>query len=455
MSASAAASPEVRHWPAPAAAGPVHATVQVPGSKSLTNRYLLLAAVAGAPSRLRSPLHSRDSQLMVAALRQLGAGFEEVPGHGLFGPDLLVTPAGFLRGNDDGGAPEGSDRSVDCGLAGTVMRFVPPVAALLAADTRFDGDPQARKRPMGAIIEALRGLGVTVDDGGSDSLPFTVHGSGSVEGGPLSIDASASSQFVSALLLAAPRFRQGLELRHSGPAVPSLPHVEMTVQVLRDLGVDVDDSEPDCWKVRPGTIAGFDVEIEPDLSNAGPFLAAAVATAGTVSVPNWPQTTTQGGDHWRHILTALGAEVRYEDNTLQVTGGASVNGVDLDLSEAGELAPTVAALSTLATGPSRLRGIGHLRGHETDRLAALVTEINRLGGDAAETSDGLTVTPAPLHGGVFHSYDDHRMATAGAIIGLAVDGVEVENIGTTAKTMPEFAQLWQQMLAAKDHTGGA
>ncbi len=438
-------------WPAPTAAGPVSADVQVPASKSLTNRYLLLAALAGSGSRLRSPLHSRDSQLMVAALRQLGAGFEEVPGNGRFGPDLLVTPAAFPGKRDGTGGD--SARSVDCGLAGTVMRSVPPAAALLHGDTRFDGDPQARNRPMGAIIDALRSLGINVDDGGTRSLPFTVHGLGTVDGGALTIDASASSQFVSALLLAGPRFTHGLELRHAGPPVPSLPHVDMTVQVLRELGVDIDDTAQDCWKVSPKIVAGFDVEIEPDLSNAGPFLAAAVATAGTVSIAGWPAATTQGGDHWRHILTALGAEVSYRNGTLEVTGQGTINGVDLDLSEAGELAPTVAALAALASGASRLRGIGHLRGHETDRLAALVAEINRLGGDAAETPDGITVTPAPLHGGVFHSYDDHRMATAGAIIGLAVDGVEVENIGTTAKTMPEFVQLWHQMIAAKGSTG--
>lgn len=445
-----ASAPPVPHWQAPTAAEPVSATVQVPGSKSLTNRYLLLAALAQSPSRLRSPLDSRDSRLMMAALEQLGAEFEEVPGEGPFGPDIAVKPIDFE--DDTGPRPQ---LQVDCGLAGTVMRFVPPVAALLAADVDFDGDLHARKRPMGPIIEGLRGLGIEVADGGTGSLPFTVHGAGSVTGGPLTVNASASSQFVSALLLAAPRFSHGLQLRHEGPPVPSLPHVDMTLSVLREVGVDASMPTGNLWQVQPGPIDGFDVAIEPDLSNAGPFLAAAVVTGGNITIPGWPETTTQGGNHWRHILSAFGAQVEYDGGRLRVAGPGAISGVDLDLSEAGELAPTAAALAALASSPSRLRGIGHLRGHETDRLAALVAEINRLGGDAAETSDGITINPAALHGGIFHSYEDHRMATAGAIIGLAVDGVEVENIGTTAKTMPEFAQMWQHMLEPEGSTGGA
>jgi 3-phosphoshikimate 1-carboxyvinyltransferase len=428
-------------WPAPFVDGrPVVAELTVPGSKSLTNRYLLLAALADGPCRLRSPLHSRDSRLMVEALRTLGADVEEVPGDGRFGPDLLVRPAAW-----EAAEPV----TVDCGLAGTVMRFVPPVAALGRRPVTFDGDPGARVRPMGPVIEALRGLGLRVEDDGRGRLPFTVHGTGGVPGGELEIDATGSSQFVSALLLAGARFDEGLLLRHrgaDGSGVPSMPHVEMTVEVLRGLGVAVDDSVPDRWRVAPGPVRAFDVSIEQDLSNAGPFLAAAVVTGGRVSVPGWPGRTTQGGDHWKHILPAFGAEARLAGGTFSVTGPRVVTGVDLDLSEAGELAPTVAAVCAVATTPSRLRGIAHLRGHETDRLAALVTEINRLGGDAEETEDGLVIRPAPLHGGTFHSYEDHRMATAGAVIGLVVPGVRVENIGTTAKTLPEFPQLWSALL---------
>lgn len=428
-------------WPAPFASHPVDATVTVPGSKSLTNRYLVLAALANGPSRLRAPLHSRDSALMVEALRQLGATITEVSGDGHYGPDLKVTPIDP--------AAAASRAAIDCGLAGTVMRFVPPLAALRNGATVFDGDPHARQRPMGTIIEALRALGVEVgsEDGqAATSLPFKVSGTGSVRGGHLVIDASASSQFVSALLLVGARFDEGLHLEHVGKPVPSLDHINMTVAVLRGVGVEVDDSVPNHWRVAPGSIQAFDERIEQDLSNAGPFLAAALATKGTVRIPNWPADTTQVGDLWRDILSTMGATVTLDNGTLTVTGGSEILGADFD--ETSELAPTVAALCALASGPSRLTGIGHLRGHETDRLAALVAEINRLGGDAEETSDGLVIRPATLHAGVVHSYADHRMATAGAILGLAVEGVEVEDIATTSKTMPEFPQIWASMLSA-------
>ncbi|WP_052274392.1 3-phosphoshikimate 1-carboxyvinyltransferase [Arthrobacter sp. L77] len=430
----AASSGGVSHrtgWRAPRLTRPVDADLSVPGSKSLTNRYLVLAALADGPCRLRRPLHSRDSALMIAALRSLGAVIEEVPGDGDFGPDLRVVPL-------QDGAP--ASRAVDCGLAGTVMRFVPPLAGLVSGTTTFDGDPHARRRPMGSIIDALRGLGLRIDDDGAGSLPFTVQGEGHVRGGRLVIDASASSQFVSALLLVGARFTDGLHLEHVGKPVPSLDHVRMTVETLRAVGVAVDDSVPNHWRVSPGPITAFDAAVEPDLSNAGPFLAAAVVTGGTVRVRNWPEGTTQVGDAWRRILPLMGATADLDGGVLTVTGGASIAGGTF--ADTSELAPTVAALCALATTPSTLTGIAHLRGHETDRLAALVTEINGLGGDAEETADGLVIRPAPLHGGTFSTYDDHRMATAGAIIGLAVDGVDVENIGTTAKTMPEFPDLW-------------
>ncbi|MEL4080759.1 MULTISPECIES: 3-phosphoshikimate 1-carboxyvinyltransferase [Arthrobacter] len=429
-------------WAAPLATGPVDAVVSVPGSKSLTNRYLVLAALADGPSRLRAPLHSRDSALMIAALRSLGAGVEEIPGDGSFGPDLLITPM-------PADAPS-SNVAIDCGLAGTVMRFVPPLAALRHGTARFDGDPHARLRPMGAIIQALEALGIPVtgDDGGGTpaALPFSVRGDGVVPGGHVVLDASGSSQFVSALLLVGARFRDGLHIEHSGKPVPSLDHIRMTVEVLRSLGVTVDDSVPDHWFVSPGPISAFDVRIEQDLSNAGPFLAAALVTGGTVRVPHWPSPTTQVGDLWRDILARMGASVSLDGSTLVVTGGPGIKGGDF--ADTSELAPTVAALCALADSPSRLSGIAHLRGHETNRLEALVTEIRRMGGDAEETADGLVIRPAPLHGAVLDSYADHRMATAGAIWGLAVPGTFVQDIGTTAKTMPDFPALWHSMLGA-------
>lgn len=431
-------------WPAPFRHGsPVSGTVAVPGSKSLTNRYLVLAALASEPSLVRRPLHSRDSALMVAALQTLGAAVTPLPDPGTFGPDLRIDP---VRRS----APAADPVRIDCGLAGTVMRFVPPLAALHTGQVDFHGDDAARVRPMGPVLDGLRQLGVHVVDQGRAALPFSVLGTGSVPGGTVTIDASGSSQFVSALLLAAVRFDSPLVLRHDAPGgVPSLPHVEMTLQVLRDAGVDARRVDERSWRVVPGDVAGLDVTVEPDLSNAGPFLAAAVATGGTVSIPDWPQHTTQGGDHWRHILPRFGADVTLREGVFTVTGPRELCGVDLDLSEAGELAPTVAALCALATGPSRLRGIAHLRGHETDRLAALSTELNGLGGATTETPDGLAIEPTALHGGVFHTYQDHRMATAGAILGLRVPGVQVADIATTAKTLPEFPRMWAELVGSE------
>ena len=421
-------------WAAPVAAAPLDATVDVPGSKSLTNRYLVLAALADGPSTLRGALSSRDTLLMAEALRRLGVGVE------VDGTTWRVEP-GTLRGPAE----------VDCGLAGTVMRFLPAVAALADGPVRFDGDAGARVRPMGPVLAGLRGLGVavTADDGSAPTtLPFTVEGRGGVVGGAVDVDASASSQFVSGLLLAGARFDRGLRLRHVGTALPSLPHIEMTVDVLRAAGVDVDDSTPSTWVVAPGPIVARDVRVEPDLSNASPFLAAALVAGGTVRVTGWPTATTQPGALVPDLFEQMGARTRLVGDTLEVTGTGRVRGLDVDLHAAGELTPTVAALAALAETPSRLRGVAHLRGHETDRLAALVTEINRLGGRATETEDGLTIEPAELHGGTVATYHDHRMATFGAILGLRVPGVHVEDVQTTAKTLPGFTGMWDAMLAA-------
>jgi 3-phosphoshikimate 1-carboxyvinyltransferase len=425
------------HWPAPRATAPLAATLSLPGSKSLTNRELVLSALADSPSVLRAPLHSRDSALMIEALRALGTTIEELPGDGGFGADLQITPAGELFGST----------TIDCGLAGTVMRFLPPVAALALGPTTFDGDEGARRRPMATTISSLRALGVDLGDDGRAALPFTVHGSGRVRGGSLTIDASASSQFVSGLLLAAARFEEGLELRHEGERLPSQPHIDMTLAALRARGVSAESAEPGSWSVRPGAIAGADIAIEPDLSNAAPFLAAALVAGGSVTITGWPAATTQVGADLAQLLPLFGATVVQEGDRLTVTGGERIRGVSIDLSTGGELAPPLVALAALADEPSEITGIGHIRHHETDRLAALATEINNLGGQVEELPDGLRITPKPLHGGLWSSYSDHRMATAGALIGLAVDGVQIEDIATTAKTLPQFPELWHGLLA--------
>jgi len=422
----------VNLWPAPDAQAPVRATVTVPGSKSQTNRTLILAALATAQgtSTIRGALRSRDTDLMIGALRTLGLRID--------GEGSELTVGGALN--------PGAAARIDCGLAGTVLRFVPPLAALSTTVVEFDGDEQARARPIAPLLEALRGLGVEIDGGG---LPFRVRGRGAVTGGPVRIDASASSQFVSGLLLCGAAFTQGLEVLHTGDSVPSAPHIAMTVAMLRQAGVEVDDATANRWAVRPGPVAARAWDVEPDLSNAVPFLAAAIVTGGSVRITGWPQDSVQPADTIIGILRMLGSTVRQSDSHLEVEGPAGYRGFDIDLHDVGELAPSVAALAALAEpgSVSRLGGIAHLRGHETDRLQALRTEINSLGGDCVETPDGLVITAAPLHGGVWHSYADHRMATAGAIVGLRTPGIDVEDIATTAKTLPGFPKMWAQMLS--------
>jgi 3-phosphoshikimate 1-carboxyvinyltransferase len=220
----------------------------------------------------------------------------------------------------------------------------------------------------------------------------------------------------------------------------------MTVEMLRSAGAIVEHADTNAWRVEPGPVHVGRLVIEPDLSNAAPFLAAAVVTGGTVTVPNWPVRTSQAGDQLRHLLERFGARCILEPAGLTVTGPSVVCGIDVDLGEVGELTPVIAALCALATSRSTLRGIAHLRHHETDRLAALRTEINKLGGEVEELADGLAITPRRLTGGVFATYDDHRLATAAAVIGLRVPGVLVENVETTGKTLPDFVDLWTGML---------
>ena len=427
-------------WQAPTTTGPVHATVTVPGSKSQTNRALVLAALATAQgtSTISGALRSRDTDLMIGALGTLGVTVD--------GDDTELTISGRI--DPSAGA------TVDCGLAGTVLRFVPPVAALSTETVVFDGDEQARARPIAPLLNALRGLGVVID---GDGLPFSVRGSGAVDGGTVEIDASGSSQFVSGLLLSGASFTDGLTIVHTGESVPSAPHVAMTVAMLRDAGVDVDDTQANRWRVSPGPVSARRWVIEPDLSNAVPFLAAALASGGTVRIAGWPPASTQPADTILGILEKLGAIVRHSSSYLEVQGVQVYGGFDVDLHDVGELAPAVAALAALAApgSVSQLTGIAHLRGHETDRLAALSAEINGLGGHCEEIPDGLVITARPLHGGLWRSYADHRMATAGAIVGLRAPGVEVEDIGTTAKTLPDFPRMWADMLAGQSTTPGA
>ncbi|MGR6321919.1 3-phosphoshikimate 1-carboxyvinyltransferase [Micromonospora soli] len=421
-------------WTAPTASDPVGATLRLPGSKSMTARALVLSGLASGPSTLVRPLRARDTELMAGGLRELGAHVSVSDDERwLVRPHQLVGPA-----------------HVDVGLAGTVMRFLPPVAGLAAGRVTFDGDPQARVRPLGPLIGALRSLGVRIDTPETGSLPLAVLGTGRVAGGEVVIDASASSQLVSGLLLAAPRFDRGVVVRHRGAPVPSAPHLRMTVQMLRAVGAAVDDTTPDVWAVEPGPLTGRGWEIEPDLSGAAPFFAAALVTGGEVTLQGWPHSSIQPVEQFRALLTRMGGEVTLGTAGLTVRGAGTVHGLDADLSDVGELTPVLTALAMLADSPSRLTGIGHIRGHETDRVAALAKEFTALGADLSELPDGLEIRPRPLRGGTFRTYDDHRMAHAAAVAGLAVPGIEVDDVACTSKTMPEFPALWSGMVTGKN-----
>ena len=419
-------------WTAPHAAGPLHAVVSLPGSKSLTNRALVLAALAEGASRIRRPLRSRDTELMAAALRVLGIEVRDD------GDDWVVTgEPGVL-------SPVGS--AIDVGNAGTVARFLPPLAALAKTAVTFDGDLAMRRRPLAPVLVALRSLGADLSS--IDGLPVTVRGSGSLAGGVVALDASQSSQFVSALLLSAPRFSQGIAVRHEGTRLPSLPHIAMTVDALRAAGARVDDTLAGTWRVDPGPLLPRDAVVEPDLSTAAAYLAAPLVAGGSVTVDGWPLGTRQPGAVLPDVLERMGALVSRHPTAVTVSAGDGLRGIDIDLADAPELTMVLTALAALADSPSQFRGVPHLRVQETDRLAALSSEINALGGDVRETEDGLTVTPRRLRGGLMHSYDDHRVAMAWAVLGLGVEGIQVDDIGTTRKTVPDFVGSWSQMMGA-------
>ena len=428
------------NWPAPfRGKKPVDVRVVIPGSKSVTNRALILAAQAVGTSKLRRPLVSRDSELMVGGLKALGLSINEKQENG---DSIFEVTGGSLKG----------PAKIDVGNAGTVMRFLPPLAALADGEISFDGDPRSHERPLGPVIKALEELGISINHGGRYSLPLTMKNlsGGKIRGGEIEIDASASSQFLSALLLIAPSTELGITAKHIGGALPSMPHIEMTVQMLRDFGAKVTvDKDKNTWRVEPGKLIAQDLVIEPDLSNAAPFMSIAMVCGGSVTIADWPKQTTQPGDQLREIFTKMGAQIEFvsgDKGGLKITGGA-IHGIDVDLHDVGELTPAIAALCALADSPSYLQGIGHLRLHETDRLAALHAEISALGGDVIEEPTALRINPKPLHAGVFHTYEDHRLATSGATIGLVVEGIEVENIATTRKTIPDFPGLWSSLLS--------
>ena len=430
------------NWSAPFRGGltsvgePINSKISIPGSKSATNRALILAAIAKTPSRLRKPLSSRDADLMVKGLQSLGCKIDEIKTDQGF--DYQITPQ-KLSG----------PTQIDVGNAGTVMRFLPPIASLATGLVHFDGDARSHERPLEPVIKALEQLGASIEHGNKYRLPLTINGSGEIKGGEVEVDASASSQFISALMLLGPATKNGLTIRNIGKSLPSMPHIEMTIQMLRQFGATVEVSE-NSWTVISGDLLGQDLKIEPDLSNAAPFMAAAMICGGSVEILDWPKSTSQPGDQLRDIFAKMGARIEQSNNGLKISGSGKINGIDIDLHDVGELTPSIAAVAALASSPSTLRGIAHLRLHETDRLAALANEINNLGGDVTEGPGELLIKPAKLVASqIFKSYEDHRMATAGAIMGLAVKDLIVENIETTKKTLPDFPGMWQEMLNGK------
>jgi len=430
------------NWSAPFRGGltsvgePINAKISIPGSKSATNRALILAAIAKTPSRLRKPLSSRDADLMVKGLQSLGCKIDEIKTAQGF--DYQITPQKLT-----------GPTQIDVGNAGTVMRFLPPIASLATGLIHFDGDARSHERPLEPVIKALEQLGASIEHGNKYRLPLTINGSGGIKGGEVEVDASASSQFISALMLLGPATKNGLTIRNIGKSLPSMPHIEMTIQLLRQFGATVEVNE-NSWTVRSGDLSGQDLTIEPDLSNAAPFMAAAMICGGSVEILDWPKSTSQPGDQLRDIFAKMGARIEQNNEGLKISGSGKINGIDIDLHNVGELTPSIAAVAALASTPSTLRGIAHLRLHETDRLAALANEINNLGGDVTEGPGELLIKPAKLIASqIFKSYEDHRMATAGAIIGLAVKDLIVENIETTKKTLPDFPGMWQEMLNGK------
>jgi 3-phosphoshikimate 1-carboxyvinyltransferase len=450
-----------RPWPAPAASGPVSARVRLPASKSITNRALVLAALSDGPAVIANPLVARDTVLAVGALRALGAAVTEDDPPA--GTSSRVTPgqpddstSGTTWRVTPGQPAAGAQVSVDVGNAGTVMRFLPGVAALTSATVHFDGDARARQRPVGPILAALAELGARIDDGGRAAVPFTVHGGSALRGGTVTLDASGSSQLVSGLLLTAPRCDEGVRIRHEGPPVPSAPHIAMTVRMLRAAGADVTelsgsaDGRPDGWVVRPGRLELGAITVEPDLSNAGPFLAAALVTGGTVTIPDWPRDSLQAAGQILDVLSAMGASYEFGADGLTITGTGRIEGITADLRDVSELAQVLTAVAAVADSPSVFTGLAHTRSHETDRLAAMAKEINALGGDVTELPDGLAIRPRALRAdaaaGPFGSYNDHRMVMAAAVLGLAVPGIAVANAQTVAKTFPGFTDVWAGML---------
>ncbi len=413
-------------------ARPPDTEVVVPGSKSLTNRALVVAGLAAGRSTLTGVLDADDTRAMLAGLEALGVGIERST------DGTTVTVDGVE------GAPPVADARIDARLSGTTARFLAPVLARVAGTSHLDGLPPFRRRPMGPSIAALRSLGCTVTEHGTPGhLPITVTG-GPVAGGEVAVAGEVSSQFLSGLLLAGPAFPDGLTVRVTTPLV-SVPYVEMTVEVLRWFGAEVHRPDAATFVVAGGGTRGAQLAIEPDASAASYLLAAAAITGGRVRVPGLTPASSQGDAGFAAVLARMGAEVVVDHRGTEVRGTGRLRGIEVDLGAMSDTAQTLAAVAVFAEGPTRITGIGFIRAKETDRIAAVVTELRRLGIDAREEEDGLVVHPGRPSPGVVATYDDHRMAMSFALLGLVVPGIAIADPGCVAKTFPTYFEVLEQL----------
>lgn len=406
--------------------GPLDATATPPGSKSETNRALVCAALADGTSTIRRALRADDTEAMVSCLRGLGIDIARS------GDTVVVQGcAGRVR-------PAGTP--LDARLSGTTARFLAPVAALGPDPVELTGDDGLRARPMGDLVEALRTIGAGVDELGSPGhLPLRF-GDPPLRGGRVDLPGDTSSQFLSGLLLAGPLMPAGLEVSTSTPLV-SVPYVELTLDVMERFGAVVEGTPATVLSVARSGYRACDLQIEADASAASYFMAAPVIAGGRVRVSGVGSDSRQGDAVFADVLRSMGAAVTQGTDWTEVSSGG-LNGVDVDLRDASDIAQTLAVVAAVASGRTRVRGIGFIRAKETDRISAVVRELRRVGIDAVEEEDGFTVEGGRPHGAVVRTYGDHRMAMSFALLSLCTPGIVIEDPDCVDKTYPDyFAQL--------------
>jgi 3-phosphoshikimate 1-carboxyvinyltransferase len=420
--------------------GPVDAVVRVPGSKSITNRALACAALAQGESELHGALEADDTLAMVDGLVALGV---EVLPHW---QDALVDVQGCA------GRPPAQLALVDARLSGTTSRFLLPIAGLGTGTTRVDGDHGLRARPMGDVVGAIRALGgVATEIGAPGHLPIQIHG-GPLAGGRVELPGDTSSQFLSGLLLAGPAMRTGLEVRVTTELV-SRPYVDMTIAVMAAFGAHVDQPSPDRWVVEPGSYWGTTYHIEPDASSASYAFAAAAIVGGSVTIEGLGTDSLQGDLAFVDLLERMGAEVSRATDRTTVRGTGRLRGIDADLSQLSDVAQTLAVVAAFADGPTRVTGIGFIRGKETDRVGNVVAELRRARIDAEEQRDGYVIRPGRVYPATFDSHGDHRMAMAFALLGLRAEGIRIADPTCVAKTSPGYWAMLEQLRGGRGRHG--